>query len=62
MVIKDNRFKIVKFKYSSPEITHIEIDNEISLVLDSDPPTYEQLSGGKEADFLKTDPLKNIYV
>ena len=38
--MKINNKSILKREYSSPRIDNVKIDNEISLILESNPPVY----------------------
>jgi len=53
-----------KPNYSAPKIERIELDNEISLTLDSTPPTgpNELSSAGKAPDYFNNDPFKTNKV
>ena len=52
-----NHIQTNKRTYMSPQITQIELDNEISLALESDPPFLPGEEIGKAPDFLKNDPF-----
>lgn len=47
-----------KHNYKMPEIVKIKLDNEISLALESTPPTYESVNGRKAHEYLSNDPFK----
>ena len=47
-----------KKAYKSPEILVVVLDNEISLALESTPPTYESLNGSIAPDYFSNDPFK----
>jgi hypothetical protein len=49
---------IDKKAYSQPEITRIELDNEISLVLESDPAIGPNEVMNRTPDYFKNDPFK----
>lgn len=44
--------------YCSPVIECVKLDNEISLALESDPPTYESKCNLNQFEFLNNDPFK----
>ena len=44
----------IRSAYYPPEINHIVLDNEISLVLESDPPDHETCA----PEYFKNDPFK----
>lgn len=44
--------------YYLPVIERILLDYEISLALESDPPTFETNNGSKTPEFLNNDPFK----
>ena len=50
---------IEKKEYSSPQITRVKLDNEISLALESDPPTYESSNKVVSPDYFNDDPFKD---
>lgn len=45
-----------KKQYSSPEIHVIELDNSISLALESNPPTLDNEPTSSNLEFHKADP------
>jgi len=45
--------------YSQPEITHVKLDNEISLALESNPATGPDEVMNKTPDFFNSDPFKS---
>ena len=47
-----------KCKYTIPKIAQIKLDNEISLVLESTPPTYETSNKSIAPDYFNNDPFK----
>lgn len=47
-----------KGEYKTPIITQIKLDNEISLQLQSTPPTYENVIHKNAPEFFGMDPLK----
>jgi len=47
--------------YLQPQIICIELDNEISLALESEPPPGPE-EGNLDPEFLKNNPFKNNYV
>ena len=49
----------VKRIYNSPEIVYIELDNEISLSLESNPPLGPGETGSLMPGCLNNDPFKN---
>lgn len=48
----------LKQKYISPLIEIIQLDNEISLALESTPPTYETLRYNRNTDYFNNEPFK----
>jgi hypothetical protein len=50
--------KIEKRPYQFPHIEVVVLDNEISLALESDPPTYESINVLKIADSFDINPFK----
>lgn len=46
--------------YNSPEIVCIELDNEISLALESTPPEGPGEGASLTPEFMNIDPFKNI--
>ena len=49
-----NNQNIEKRKYSTPGL-----DNEISLILASDPPTYESSNSSNKPEYFNHDPFKS---
>ncbi len=47
-----------KRNYKIPEIVKIKLDNEISLALESTPPTYESVNSTKIHEYFSNDPFK----
>lgn len=47
-----------KRTYTVPLIEKIQLDNEISLALQSTPPTYENVIQKNAPEFLNNDPFK----
>ena len=46
--------------YTAPEIVHVKLDNEISLILESDPPTGPGGFGSLTApEHFNNDPFKS---
>ncbi|MDD4968317.1 MAG: hypothetical protein PHT07_02695 [Paludibacter sp.] len=45
--------------YSSPEIEHVKLDNDISLILESDPPNGPNETNNTP-EYFKNDPFKSI--
>jgi len=50
-----------KRKYRIPEITQITMDNEISLALESEPPTYESNNKLHAPEYFNNEPFKTIF-
>ncbi|NDP20428.1 MAG: hypothetical protein GZ091_05035 [Paludibacter sp.] len=48
-----------KKEYTAPAIEIIELDNEISLALESNPPIGPGETGLLAPEYLKNDPFKN---
>jgi hypothetical protein len=44
--------------YTSPIIGCVKLDNEISLALESTPPTYELVNSTKINEYFNNDPFK----
>jgi len=44
--------------YCTPSIEQIKLDNEISLALESAPPTYEFVKGSNAPEYFNNDPFK----
>lgn len=57
--MNNNEKTTVKEDYKSPDIIVIELDNEISLTLESTPPTYESENNTNVQDYLNNSPFKN---
>lgn len=54
---------IEKRIYSTPTLEHVKLDNEISLILESLPPTGPGWELGKNTpEHFNNDPLKLIFV
>jgi len=51
-----------KKTYLVPQIERITLDNDISLVLESNPPLGPGESLGKAPEYFNNDPFKNITV
>jgi hypothetical protein len=51
-----------KLKYKIPEIVKIKLDNEISLALESTPPTYESVNSTKVHENFNNDSFKSNIV
>jgi hypothetical protein len=49
---------IVKKEYSTPVIDKIKLDNEVSLTLDSTPPTGPNEGYLKAPEYINNDPFK----
>jgi hypothetical protein len=49
---------IAKKSYKAPKIEQIKLDNEISLALESAPPTGPGESLGKAPEYFNNDPFK----
>jgi len=47
-----------KGEYKAPIIIQIQLDNEISLQLQSTPPTYENVIQKNAPEYLNNDPFK----
>ena len=48
--------------YDSPQIYEIKLDNEISLVLESDPPTFESNNLSASSDFFDNNVFRSANV
>jgi hypothetical protein len=48
--------------YNSPYIERITLDNEISLALESDPPTYESDNCKTGSDYFNNDPFRSDII
>lgn len=56
-----NTIRHIKRNYLPPKVDCIKLDNEISLVLESNPPTGPgEEFGQNTTDFFKNDPFKII--
>jgi hypothetical protein len=51
-----------KKTYRAPQIEQIKLDNEISLVMESSPPTGPGESLGKAPEYFNNDPFKTFSV
>ena len=51
-----------KREYNTPIISQIQLDNEISLALDSTPPTYETLNGTNVPEYFNNNPIRDTIV
>ena len=49
-----------KLEYTQPFIKRIKIDNEISLVLESTPPSGPRESSRVHPEYFNNDPYKNF--
>lgn len=58
---KDNR-NIQKSPYSSPQINHVILDNEISLVLESAPPEGPDEALNAKPEYFNNDPFRTTTV
>ena len=50
--------KPTKTVYLPPRIERIKLDNEISLILESDPPSFEGSNRLNAPEYSHTDPFK----
>ena len=48
--------------YTAPEIERIELDNEIALQLESQPPIGPGEANNKASEYFNNDPFKNNLV
>jgi len=48
--------------YCTPKIVRIQLDNEISLALESLPPTFELVKNTKVQEYFNDDPFKTNFV
>jgi len=55
-----NNSIIEKKEYSSPQIIRVKLDSEISLALESDPPTYESTNNVVSPNYFNNDPFRNL--
>ena len=53
-----NNKKLKKRTYSPPRFICVKLDNEISLVLESEPPTGPNESLSKAPEYFNNDPFK----
>jgi hypothetical protein len=60
MNVKDK--DIIKKDYFQPIIEQIIVDNEITLALESLPPTFETSNINRRADFFNTNPFVTTNV
>lgn len=60
--MKIQKENIQKMTYSAPSIERIKLDNEISLVLESDPPVFPGEGFSKTPEYFNNDPFKNYSV
>jgi secreted Zn-dependent insulinase-like peptidase len=56
--MKTNNKMYKQRTYSTPLIKRIKLDNEISLVLASDPPVYEKANFSSAPEYFNNDPFK----
>lgn len=49
-----------KKEYMPPKVELIKLDNEISLILESDPPLGPDETLNMKSDYMKIDPFKLI--
>lgn len=54
-----NLYAMIRQEYSAPTILRIKLDNEISLILESTPPTYESSTKIDTFIFSDNNPFKN---
>jgi hypothetical protein len=50
---------IEKLKYRVPVVERINLDNDISLALESNPPTFESKNGMQVPEYFNNDYFKN---
>ncbi len=55
----ETKLIVKKLSYISPSLTIISMDNEISLTLESTPPTGPNELIVKAPDYFENDPFKN---
>ncbi len=60
--MKTKHIKVERKAYSKPAIESVILDNEISLVLASDPPAGPGEVINKTPDYFNNDPYKNNVV
>ena len=53
-----NNEKLKKRAYIPPQLVRVTLDSEISLVLESNPPTGPGESLGKAPEYFNNDPFK----
>jgi len=58
--VKNENNEIEKRIYSSPELLCVELDNNISLALESLPPTGPDEGYLKVINYFNNDPYKNL--
>jgi hypothetical protein len=51
-----------KREYEAPIINQVLLDHEISLALESTPPTYETQNCSNAPDYFNNNPFKSIKV
>jgi secreted Zn-dependent insulinase-like peptidase len=56
--MKTNNKMYKRRAYSPPQVERIKLDNEISLVLASDPPVYEKVNLSSAPEYFNNDPFK----
>lgn len=49
----------IKIKYSAPRIEQIKLDNEISLILESEPPVGPGEISGNHLEYRSSTPFQN---
>jgi len=54
-----NNYNKEKRKYSAPLIECVQLDSEISLALESEPPVYESNNTQSAPEYFNNDPFKN---
>jgi hypothetical protein len=54
--------QIYKRIYNSPHIERITLDNEISLELESDPPTFESRNGPSVPEYFINNPYRSDII
>jgi hypothetical protein len=59
MIMNKNKLKIVKQLYVEPLIIKVKLDNEISLQLESNPPSFSNESAYTGNSNLNNDPFKS---
>lgn len=58
--IKSNSMKTIKQGYITPQIERVELDNEISLQLESTPPQAPGEARINVPEYFHTDPFKTM--